>query len=96
MESFHIQKGVKQGYPFSSPLFIICIQLLTSTDTKDNNINDFKLNNKEIKQTLFADDSTYINNGQTYYFKMLIKVITEFGNTYISDLRLNKPSFFYI
>jgi hypothetical protein len=86
-ESFHIQQGVRQGCPLSSSLFIICIQLLTNRIAKDNDIQGFIINNKEIKQTLFADNATYINNGQNYSFEKLIKVINEFRN--ISGLKLN-------
>jgi hypothetical protein len=72
-EFFHIQQGVREGCPLSSSLFIICIQLLTNRIAKDNDNRGFIINNKEMKQTLFADDATYINNGQKDSKKILKK-----------------------
>jgi hypothetical protein len=86
-ESFSIEQGVRQGCPLSSSLFIICIQILTNFIAKDKSIKGIVINNKEIKQTLFADDATYINNGDKKSFERLIEVITEFGK--ISGLKLN-------
>ncbi|KAH3715147.1 hypothetical protein DPMN_057853 [Dreissena polymorpha] len=45
-------------------------------------------NNKEIKQTLFADDATYFLNDNYESFHNLIESLTLFGIT--SGLKLNK------
>jgi len=62
-ESFNIQKGVRQGCPLSSFLFIICIQILTNYIKNNKNIKGITVQEKEIKQSLFADDATFFNNG---------------------------------
>ena len=62
-ESFSIQKGVRQRCPLSSFLFIICIQILTDYIKNNKNIKGITVQEKEIKQSLFADDATFFNIG---------------------------------
>ena len=62
-ESLNIQKGIRQGCPLSSFLFIICIQILTNYIKNNKNIKGITVQEKEIKQSLFADDATFFNNG---------------------------------
>jgi exonuclease III len=84
---FAIERGVRQGCPLSTSLFIICVQFLSHTISMDEGIKGIKVNKKEIKQTLFADDATFINNGEKGSFEKLIHVISDFEN--VSGLRLN-------
>ncbi|KAH3801076.1 hypothetical protein DPMN_154720 [Dreissena polymorpha] len=58
--SFNIERGVRQGYPLSSSLFIICIEYLSHYIQSNKHINGVSLEpDEEIKQSLFADDATY-------------------------------------
>ena len=86
-ESFTIKQGVRQGCPLSSTIFILCIEVLSSFIEKDNEIKGIELNGHEVKQTLFADDATFLNNGSQQSFEKLVDVIEQFGN--ISGLKLN-------
>ena len=43
--------------------------------------------NKEIKQSFFADDATFVNDGSLKSFERLIYVITEFS--ILTGLNLN-------
>ena len=58
-QSFGLQKGVRQGCPLSATLFIICLQTLSNYITLNNDIKGIQVKGKIIKQTLFADDSTF-------------------------------------
>ena len=60
---FKIEKGVRQGCPLSPYLFIICIELLSNEVSLNTDINGIKIGNIEIKQTLFADDASFITDG---------------------------------
>jgi len=55
---FNINKGVRQGCPLSSLIFIVCIELLSNHIETNENIKGIQLENLEIKQNLFADDAT--------------------------------------
>ena len=86
-DAFSIRRGVRQGCPLSSLLFIICIEFLANYLNKESSIKGININGIEIKQTLFADDATFLNNGEQNSFKKLIDVITNFE--YVSGLKLN-------
>ena len=86
-QSFRLQKGVRQGCPLSATLIIICLQSLSNHITLNEEIKGIKINNKEIKQTLFADDSTFFNNGDKHSFETLIKTLELFSKC--SGLTLN-------
>ena len=57
---FNISRGVRQGCPLSPYLFIICIELLSLSISNNTDIKGISINNNEIKNTLFADDATFI------------------------------------
>ena len=86
-ESFVIKKGVRQGCPLSTSLFIICIELLSNYIKNNKHITGVTINGTEIKQTYFADDATYINNGCQNSFENLIDTLTKFSK--VSGLNLN-------
>ena len=51
-------------------------------------VKGIKINNVELKQSLFADDASFILNGSRISFETLIKIIEEFAE--ISGLTLNR------
>jgi hypothetical protein len=52
-----------------------------------------KVEHKEIKQSFFADDATFANDGSVKSFEKLVYVITEFSK--ISGLNLNSKNHLY-
>ena len=51
-------QGVRQGDPLSPLLFTLSLKILTDYIRQDENIQGIKINSKETKLTLFADDLT--------------------------------------
>ena len=84
---FSINRGVRQGCPLSPYLFIICIEILSLTLQKDHDVTGIKINGKEFKSTLFADDATFAMDGSLKSFKKLICILDDFRS--ISGLKLN-------
>ena len=57
---FHITRGVRQGYPLSTILFITCVRLLAQLIRNDSEIKAITIGEKEHKISLFTDDTTCI------------------------------------
>ena len=92
-ESFNITRGVRQGCPLSSIIFIICIETLSNNIETNPNIKGIKVGNEELKQTLFADDATYFNNGDEESLKHLLETLEQFSNVSGLNLNINKTTF---
>ena len=56
--SFAVERGVRQGDPLSAYLFIIALEVLCVNIRNSNDISGIKVDNEEIKVSLFADDLT--------------------------------------
>ena len=84
---FPIQRGVRQGCPLSPILFILCIELLSYEVSTNENIKSVNINNVEVKNTLFADDATFVMDGSENSFQTLIHVLNKYS--YTSGLKLN-------
>jgi len=54
-----IEKGVRQGCPLSTTIFIICIETLSSYINRGSNIKGIYVKGQEVKQTYFADNGTF-------------------------------------
>ena len=57
-EFFHLERGVRQSCPLSGLLFVIGIELLAKAIKNDTAIRGIKVGEKEIKVSLYADDTT--------------------------------------
>ena len=73
-----INRGVRQGCPLSPYLFILCIEVLSATLLKDQDITGIKINGKEFKSTMFADDATFAMDGSLKSFRKLIYMLDNF------------------
>ena len=55
---FHLERGVRQGCPLSGLLFVTGIELLARAIKNDTARRGIKVGEKEIKVSLYADDTT--------------------------------------
>ena len=84
---FKVRRGVRQGCPLSPYLFILSIEILYKSVHRDASIKGITIYDKEIKNTAFADDATFMMDGSRNTFENLINKIDNFGK--ISGLKLN-------
>ena len=62
---FKLERGVRQGCPLSSQIFILCIEILTQTMRKNKNIKGITIDGQKIKISQYADDTTLILDGSS-------------------------------
>ena len=66
---------------------MICIEFLSREISTNENIKGIKIYDIEIKQTLFADDASFLVDNDRKSFETLVHTLEKFGN--ISGLKLN-------
>ncbi len=57
-----LSRGVRQGCPLSALLFVLSVEVMATSIRKNPNITGFQCNDTEIKQSLYADDTTLLLN----------------------------------
>ena len=57
---FNLNRGVRQGFPLSGLLFVLGMELLNLAIQTNSNIKRIKVGDEEIKNTLYADDTTLL------------------------------------
>ena len=83
-----ISRGVRQGCPLSPSLFILAVEILALKICQSPNCKGIYLpNDKEVRISQFADDTTIITNN-TDSLRAHLQTIDSFGN--ILGLKLNK------
>ena len=56
---FKIERGTRQGDPLAPYVFILVIEVLAAMVRQNEDIKGITINGQEIKQCIFADDTTY-------------------------------------
>ena len=84
---FNLSRGVRQGCPLSSQLFILSVEILAEDIRNKSETRGIKIQDTEFKLSQYADDTTLILNGSEQSFKISLTLIEAFGK--ISGLRLN-------
>ena len=84
---FEIQRGVRQGCPFSPYLFILSAELLATAVRKNPNIKGISVNSVEIKLRQYADDTTLILDGSRKSLLSSLTMLDDFSK--VSPLRIN-------
>ena len=79
---------MRHGCPLSPFLFIISIEILSHIIRYDTDIKGVKLVSDDIKNTMFADDATFITDGSESSIKAIINDIDRFSM--LSGLKLNR------
>ena len=84
---FEIQRGVRQGDPLSSYLFIIVLEILNISIRSNKNIQGIMVDGEEIKLQIFADDLTAFLLNDISILRFL-KLLELFGEC--SGLNINR------
>ena len=63
------------------------LEILSATLLNDSEITGIKINGKEFKSTMFADDATFAMDWSLKSFQKLLRILDDFKS--ISGLKLN-------
>ena len=84
---FNLHRGVRQGCPLSGLLFVLGIELLNLAIQTNSNIKGIKVGDEEIKNTLYADETTlFVKDLESV--QELLEMLEKFRRC--SGLELNK------
>ena len=84
---FSTQRDVRQGCPLWPYLFILTAEVLAKAGRKNENTRGINVNDKEIKISRYADDTTHILDGSNSFLLSPLRLLDDFYK--VSGLRLN-------
>ena len=87
--SYRMERGIRQGCPASSLLFILVIEVLANAIRQSKNIHGINIHNHQHKIMLYADVAT-ICVGDKQSISEVIKVIRNFSHFAGPQLNLHK------
>ncbi len=59
-EDIELKRGVRQGCPLSALLFVLAVEIMAIAIRQNNQIKGFKCGDTEIKESLYADDTSLL------------------------------------
>ena len=83
---FNLSRGTRQGDPLAPYLFILIIEMLATVVRENKYIKGIIIGDMEVKQCLYADDTTYFLKDITS-FQHLMKVLNQFSK--LTSLKVN-------
>ena len=87
---FKIERGVRQGCPLSSSLFILSVEILAKAFRRNRNIKGIFVNHGEVKLSQYADDTTLRADVCKYrpeaYNKENIKILKKIHKVALGEL----------
>ena len=84
---FCIERGVKQGDPMSSYLFILCVEILAVNIRANKNIKGITFGRHEHKLSMFADDANLFIEYSPISMNNLLSTLDKFSQA--SGLKIN-------
>ena len=84
---FELGRGVRQGFPLSPSIFILCAEILAAAIRKDTEIKGIPVGSNECRLSQFADDTTLILDGSQKSLERSLYILERFGE--ISGLKVN-------
>ena len=91
LKVFPLRSGRRQGYPLSSLLFNIVLEVLATAIREEKEIKGIQIGKEEVKLSLFADDMIlYIENPKDATRKPL-ELINKFGKVVGYKINAWKP-----
>ena len=86
-QPFPVERGVRQGHPLSAYLLIIVLEFHCISIRNSKDICGIKVDNEEIRLSLFADDSTDFFDWDDLSLVNFLKLIQDYGSC--SGLKIN-------
>ena len=79
IDRISMQRGIFQGCPISPYLFLFVIEIFALSVRQNEKLRGIKINNQEVKISLFTDDSVCFVDGSGDSFKTLFNILNIFG-----------------
>ena len=93
---FPLKRGVKQGDPLSSLLFIMCVEILAIRLKEDNLLRHYNMDGVLVKQVLYADDCNIFLAYHSDSLRRLIMILEDFKRLSGLKIALNKTQVVYL
>ena len=95
-KSIDMQRGIFQGCPISPYLYLLVIECMAIAIRQNSNIKGIPVENRDLKISLLADDSTCFIDGSENSFQSLFDTIDFFSESSGCKLNISKSEAMWI